>query len=157
MSPRIRRIAAMTAADPSTPGERWRELFRTNDAGEALSILTSIAAMEFDARCAGACHAVAGADAGTDDADPDLGEPPYVVEVREEDWPDLREVLNSLREEQEEFEGEYNARQTRKRRCERWMMVVVALGALITMLLATLGCAAEDRSARHHVLRAAHA
>jgi hypothetical protein len=131
-----------------TTNGSWRELHRTKDAREAMTVLTTIAAMEFEVRCPGALPIDAGEEAGSN-----LGDPPYVIEVRTEDWTDLRGVFASLLEEQEQFEREYEARQARKRRFERWMVVVVALGALITMLLASLGCVEEERSARGQALR----
>lgn len=131
----------------------WRELYRTTDAREARTVLTAIAAMEFEVRCPTARHEGEGAE----DLDFDLGDAPFVVEVRAEDWAGLRSVLESLLEEQVEFDRDYEARQARKRRFERWMVVVVALGALVAMLLATMGCAVEERPARHHALRVSRA
>jgi len=136
----------------SSSKQTWRELHRTQDSREAMTVLTTIAAMEFEVRCPGARHAEAGEEEGA----LTLGDPPFIIEVREEDWIDLRGVLGSLLEEQAEFERLYEERRERRRRFERWMVMVVALGAVITMLLASLGCAADDGLARNHGLRLCH-
>lgn len=106
----------MTTTTATTTMGMWSELFRTNDLDEALTIVTSIAAMEFDVRwlsrdedpppvqparsqraqriqCCG----------GIREKSP-FGGPPYVIEVAPDQWRDLRDVLESLREEQWEFD-----------------------------------------------------
>lgn len=127
----------------------WRELHRTGDAREAMTVLTSIAAMEFEARCPGASLR----ESNADNEGWDLGNPPYIIEVREQNWADLQGVLAMLLEEQAEFDRACEARQERRRRADRWMVLVVAVGALLAMLLATLGCSSDDRQARLHAPR----
>lgn len=106
-------IKRMTTA--ATMG-MWSELFRTNDLDEALTIVTSIAAMEFDVRWLSRddnappvrqvnsprTQRISCRDCHRDESP--FGGPPYVIEVAPDQWRDLRDVLDTLREEQWEFD-----------------------------------------------------
>jgi hypothetical protein len=77
----------------------WRDLHRTADQRELTSIVTTIAAMEFDVRC---CD-VYGKPINVHDAEGLDG--PFCVQVRPEDHVALREVLAEIISEQDEFDA----------------------------------------------------
>lgn len=121
----------------------WRELHRTDDPAEALIVATTVAAMEFEVRW----HGAASASHRSGDVD-HPGHPPYIVEVPEEHWADLRGVIEPLLEEQAEFERRF---QRKKNMRQLLALIGLILLAIIPVLLALLGCVAQlsraDRSA----------
>src|SRR2546426_4000189 len=89
----------------------WRELYRCNDLLAARAVTTSIAAMEFDVRLRGRDdpHAL--------DHDPLAFRPcdfpgPYIIEVPQQHWGDLAQVLDQIIDEQAEFDALLAARKT---------------------------------------------
>ncbi|MHC4948275.1 MAG: hypothetical protein ACYTG1_08435 [Planctomycetota bacterium] len=107
--------------DGRPDADAWRVLRRFDDPVEAQAVATSIAAMEFEVRLAGRGRPVRGDDGP---------QPPYVVEVRPEDWPDL-EILH----EQSAFDERVRARagggaRWRHRLLLAVIVVVAVLGVL---------------------------
>lgn len=103
----------------------WRELMRCDDARLANIVTITIASMEFDVRCIAV----------------DLDETamrrlpapqPYTIEVLENDWHDLTNVLHDLIAEQLEFDALLDCRDISIGRNQRRMLFALAVivGAL---------------------------
>lgn len=111
------RMNHMSIAEPI-----WRELYRTDDVSDALTVVTTIAAMEFDVRWR---STEPEADREGNETRPDLGHqryprclrgcltdieiglPPYIIEAPADDLRDLRDVIDDIQAEQWEFETDY--------------------------------------------------
>lgn len=109
----------------------WRELYRCDDLVQARAVATSIAAMEFDVRL----HAPL-AKSVDDEPGEDVVEfncpGPYVIEVPEEHWPDLAEVLRDIIAEQAEFDERIELRRYRH---QRKLVVVLAVAGIADALI----------------------
>lgn len=109
----------------------WRELYRCDDLVQARAVATSIAAMEFDVRL----HAPQ-AKSVDDEPGEDVVEfncpGPYVIEVPEEHWPDLAEVLRDIIAEQAEFDERIELRRYRH---QRKLVVVLAVAGIADALI----------------------
>ncbi len=122
----------------------WRELYRTNDPSLAHMLATCIEGMEFDVRVHDALGRVLD---GTQEratgefVDPSQPRPlfkrPFVIDVREEDWAALRDVLTELIAEQTEFDEKLEAQRQRAAR-----VMQVLLLSLVTLAASFVGGAA---------------
>jgi len=112
---------------------QWRELYRTNDPALAHTLATCIEGMEFDVRVRdtigrllGECH---------DETKARMAfKPPFVIDVHEEDWPALRDVLTELIEEQSEFDDKLEAQQQRSTRVAQLLVL-----SAVTLLASFVG------------------
>jgi len=92
---------------PRTGVRRWVELHREDGLADAMIVVTSVAAMEYDVRLVAADGRVinelpdefAESHDGTERISG-----PFLVQVRAGDWPDLIDVLEPLIDEQREFD-----------------------------------------------------
>jgi hypothetical protein len=106
----------------------WREIYRTDDAGDARMLATSIAAMEFDVRV----RALRSGLPLGEEPDPPG---PYVVEAHADEAMSLREVVDEIVHEQRSFDEALNARDDRAFQARR---VVLLAFAIIIMILVAL-------------------
>jgi hypothetical protein len=100
----------------------WRELYRCDDLLQARAVATSVAAMEFEVR-------LTGLDSDhdqPDEADSDFPGP-YLIEVPDQHWPVLADVLDEIIDEQREFDEALQIRTQRRR--TQTMLVMGAAGA----------------------------
>lgn len=104
----------------------WRELHRTSNPQDVLTICTSIAAMEFDVRCVDVHGRVLGS------GDFDEVPPPWIIEVRTEDHPALLEVLGEIIAEQKEFDATLDQRDPWT--LQRLLLSAVALAGVAIVL-----------------------
>jgi hypothetical protein len=104
----------------------WRELHRTPDLPLARTIVTTIEAMEFDARLVDSrTRAIV--------EDETEGTGPYAVEVRGDDIGELKDVLAELICEQVEFDERIEARQRRHRAIRAALVASVILAMLVLL------------------------
>lgn len=107
----------------------WRAIYRSSDTDKVRKLITSLAAMEFDVRCTNSsgssiqCH------------DEQFGSSPYLVEVAEEDWPELAGLVDEIISEQDEFDAMLDAREHLGHRKRRLLILLI----IIVAALATLG------------------
>lgn len=119
----------------------WRELIRTDDLDEALTIVTTIAAMEFDVRwlsfdapgTPGAPGALGSCDLVR--CESDFGGPPYIIEVAPDQWHDLRDVLAELREEQWEFDRRVETSRGNRDRVVVGVTVVLSVAPIVISII----------------------
>jgi len=102
--------------------DHWRELYRTNDLSLARTIATCIEGMEFDVRLRDMHGSAVDESAQAPDAS---FKPPFAVDVANEHWASLREIVNDLIEEQTEFDSKIAADRQRATRVAQ----VIALSA----------------------------
>jgi hypothetical protein len=107
----------------------WRAIYRSSDPDRVRKLITSLAAMEFDVRCSN------GAGSPLQSQDEQFGPPPYVVEVPQEHWPELAEVVDEIISEQDEFDAMLDAREHMSHRKRRMLILLI----IIVAALATLG------------------
>jgi hypothetical protein len=109
--------------------ESWRELYRVEDASLVDAVATSIQAIGFDARIV----SPRGRGGHFDRDRP--APPPYVVQVPDECWDDLRDVLDMIVAEQLEFDVMLEHRDLRRGRVERrcMLVLVVVVGAFAVL------------------------
>ena len=92
--------------------QRWVELFRHRSLEQAMTVVTSVAAMEFDVRLIDDKGRAVTEKPDELDANDRFDalhlsrvrSPEYIVQVRCADWQDLDDILASLIEEQQEFD-----------------------------------------------------
>jgi hypothetical protein len=116
----------MTAQD-----HPWRELYRTSELSLAHTIATCIEGMEFEVRLRDALGREVSdvVDEGSAKSQASI-RPPFVIHVREQDWAALREVLDDLIAEQEEFDDKLAAAARRSTRVARVVILsAIALAA----------------------------
>jgi hypothetical protein len=111
----------------------WAPLCRCGDAKLARTIVTTIAAMEFDVRLRDAASNSVIEDL-EDLEDPDAG--PFLVEVHREDADALGRVLDELVEEQDEFDRFLDQRDRAVMSAQRLFLILVIV---IVAILAVFG------------------
>ncbi len=105
----------------------WRELMRCDDKRLAQIVTVTIASMEFDVRCT---H--------IDDPFAERRLPlsaPFSIEVREDDWQDLTDVLHDLIAEQLEFDAYVERRDAGVGRRQRQFLLILV--GVVAALAAT--------------------
>ena len=116
MTPPPTAASTPSTSQPTTGPHRWVELCRHETCADAITIVTSVAAMEFDARVInerGRCVTLT-----PDCCGPSIDPPhddrsgSYIVQVRVCDWRDLNDVLPDLIDEQEAFDRSFRNRET---------------------------------------------
>lgn len=123
------------------PTETWRELYRTNDLSLAHTIATCIEGMEFDVRLRDSLGRVI--DASEDSAGAKL-QAPYGIDVPQDQWSALREIVNELIQEQMEFDTKVAADRARATRVAQILALsAVALVASFVGVTALKQCEAE--------------
>ena len=123
---------------PTTRADSWRELYRCDDLLRARAVATCIASMEFDVRLE-ACHrptrdsrnCVACDDAACDDQFPG----PFVIEVPDDHYLDLAEVLAEIIDEQAKFDDQLERRRSHHQRVAVCAVVVAGVVETVLMLL----------------------
>ena len=105
------------------PAEPWRELYRCDDLLQARAVATSIAGMEFDVRM----RALGSQSLDDVELDDQVGDGPFVIEVRPLDWTHLVDVLAEIIDEQAEFDAQVVARRDQSVRRARVMLMTVAV------------------------------
>ena len=111
----------------------WHELVRTNDLDEALTIVTTIASMEFDVRWQSSDHLSA-----ITDCEGDYGNPPYIIEVPADSLADLHDVLPDILDEQDEFEAAYCAKQEIRQSIITLVLIGLTLVPILFAMLSGL-------------------
>ncbi|UCD74407.1 MAG: hypothetical protein JSV91_11520 [Phycisphaerales bacterium] len=109
--------------EPISP---WRQLCRTDDPHLAVTIVTTIAAMEFPARLR---------DAATGELieqREDIGDGPFIIETHGTHHAELADVLEEIIGEQEEFDEALESRDRFVRRVRR--IVLLGLIIIVTVL-----------------------
>ena len=131
----------------------WRELYRTNDPALAHTVATCIEGMEFDVRVRDALGRVIDgtreqeSDATTPAA-ADLRQaslkPPFAIDVDENEWDELREVLQELIAEQTEFDRKLEVARLRSARVAQLIILsVMTVAAAIAGASALKQCEAD--------------
>lgn len=112
----------------------WRELFRSDDLTLTQSVLVSVLSMEFEARlrALGTPPRATVGGARSNDDDESVGSAPFVIEVRDQDWYELAEVLDQIVDEQESFDRDVEHRQRERMLVGAvFLLAVVAAGGLL--------------------------
>jgi len=113
------------------PAESWPELHRCESLREARSIITSIAAMEFEVRLRDAAS-----NRLIEPDDPELeAAGPFVIEVRRQHLEDLSDVLDQIVDEQQEFDRFVDDWHSIT---DRRLVLLFILAACVIVLLAIL-------------------
>lgn len=106
------------------PQPSWRALFSSDDPDRVRAVATTIASMGFEVRCSNESHPSRALDGD------DIEHQPREVCVREEDFPELIEVLDEIIAEQAEFDQQLKERRWRVQKRIALALVIAAMLAL---------------------------
>ena len=107
---------------------QWRELCRFEDPQLARSVATSIASMEYEVRLPGNDRL----SQQSCDEPTDFGAPPFIVQVDDNDWAALKDVLEEIVDEQREFDRLFETHHVKYRR--RRIVIILTLTGVVEVL-----------------------
>lgn len=100
---------------------QWRELCRFKDPQLARAVATSVASMEFEVRL-------------SPDEPSELGTPPFIVQVDDDDWATLKDVLDEIIDEQREFDQLFEMHHVKRSR-QRIVIILTLAGVAEALVI----------------------